>query len=147
MSDRNLDDNIVYLISSFSHHFTRALTAAFQRSTLPISPEQFAILVLLAHEDGINQQEISRRLERDKTTVTRVLGNLIDQGLVRTRKDAVDGRARIVHLTATGRKLQEDAVSISASLYIQALEGISGKEIDQAISFLQRLNATIKQIR
>ncbi|MCG2615518.1 MarR family transcriptional regulator [Terrimonas sp. NA20] len=147
MADRNLDDNIVYLISSFSHHFTRALAAAFQRSALPITPEQFAILMLLAQEDGINQQEISRRLERDKTTVTRMLTNLIEQGLVRTRKDAVDGRARIVHLTVTGRKLQEDAVSISASLYIQALEGVSGREIDQAISFLQRLNATLRQIR
>ncbi|MET0463171.1 MAG: MarR family transcriptional regulator [Chitinophagaceae bacterium] len=147
MPDRNLDDNIIYLISSFSHHFSRALAAAFQRSALPISPEQFAILMLLAHEDGINQQEISRRLERDKTTVARVLTNLIGQGFIRTRKDTIDGRARIVHLTATGRKLQEDAVSISASLYIQALEGISGKEIDQAISFLQRLNATVKQIR
>lgn len=147
MPDKHFDDNIIYLISSFSHQFSRTMAAAFQRNGLPVTPEQFAVLMLLAQEDGINQQEISRRLDRDKTTVTRVLTNLIGQGLVRQRTDTADGRAKLIHLTPAGRKLQENAVSISASLYIQALEGISGKEIDQAIRFLQKLNSTLKQMQ
>ncbi|PZR27679.1 MAG: hypothetical protein DI535_09670 [Citrobacter freundii] len=147
MPEKGFDDNIIYQISSFAHHFNRALTVAFQRNGLPVTSEQFSILMLLAQEDGINQQEISRRLERDKTTVTRVLTNLITRGLVRHKQDAADGRARIIHLTPAGRKLQENAVSISASLYIQALEGVSGKELDQAIGFLQQLNERVKGIQ
>lgn len=147
MPEKGFDDNIIYQISSFAHHFNRALTVAFQRNGLPVTSEQFSILMLLAQEDGINQQEISRRLERDKTTVTRVLTNLITRGLVRYKQDTADGRARIIHLTPAGRKLQENAVSISASLYIQALEGVSGKELDQAIGFLQQLNARLRRIQ
>ena len=147
MTEKGFNDNIIYLISSFSHHFTRALSAAFQRNGLAVTPEQFAILMLLSQEDAINQQEISRRLERDKTTVTRVLTKLVSQGLVRHKADPADGRARIIYLTPAGRKMQENAASISASLYIQSLEGISGREIDQAIRFLQQLNSTLKQIR
>jgi DNA-binding MarR family transcriptional regulator len=147
MAGRVFDDNIIYLISSFAHHFNRALTVAFQRNGLPVTAEQFSVLTLLAQEDGINQQEISRRLERDKTTVTRVLTNLINRGLVRHKTDSADGRARIIHLTPTGRKLHENAVSISASLYIQALEGVSGRELDQLIGFLQQLNTTVRKIQ
>lgn len=147
MYGKGFDDNIIYLISSFAHHFTRLLNNAFQRNGIPLTAEQFSILMLLAQEDGINQQEISRRLERDKTTVTRVLTNMITQGLIRHRADANDGRARIIYLTPLGRKLQENAASISAALYIQALEGVSDKEIDQGIRFLQQLNSTLKQIR
>jgi len=147
MSGKGFDDNIIYLTSSFAHHFNRALTGAFRRNGLAVTAEQFSILMLLSEEDGINQQELSLRLERDKTTVTRVLANLIDRGFIRHRQDSADGRARIIYLTPSGRKLQENAVSISASIYIQALEGVSGKEHDQVIGFLRQLNDAVRKIQ
>ncbi len=144
MKDHIFNDNIIYQVSSFAHHFTRLLTTSFQQQAIPITAEQFSILMLLAGEDGIGQNDISKRLERDKTTVTRVLINLNKQGLIRRKGDASDARAKKVSLTTRGKKVQVKALQVAAALYSRAVGNASNREIDQAVSLLQKMNQAIK---
>lgn len=139
-----LNNNIIYLVSSFAHHFTRLLTLSFQKQGIAVTAEQFAILVLLSQQDGLPQQEISKRLERDKTTITRVLINLKKQGLIRQQGDTADSRAKRVFLTAQGKRLQARAVEVAGDLYTYVLAGINEKEIRQGVRLLQEMNDTIK---
>jgi len=144
MPPPSFNDNIIYLTSSFAHHFSRLLTLSFQQQEIPLTAEQFAILALLAREDGLAQQEISKRLERDKTTITRVLMNLKKQGLIRQQENKVDGRAKYVYLTAQGRKWQARAMQVAGALYTHVMQGISEKQIGQGVKLLQQMNAAIK---
>ncbi len=139
-----LNNNIIYLVSSFAHHFTRLLTLSFQKQGIAVTAEQFAILVLLSQQDGLPQQEISKRLERDKTTITRVLINLKKQGLIRQQGDTADSRAKRVFLTAQGKRLQARALEVAGDLYTYVLAGINEKEIRQGVRLLQEMNDTIK---
>lgn len=139
-----LNNNIIYLVSSFAHHFTRLLTLSFQKQGIPVTAEQFAILVLLSQEDGLPQQEISQRLERDKTTITRVLINLKKQKLIRQQGDAADSRAKQVYLTAQGKRLQARALEVAGDLYTYVLAGINEKEVRQGVKLLQEMNDAIK---
>lgn len=139
-----LNNNIIYLVSSFAHHFTRLLTFSFQKQGIAVTAEQFAILVLLSQQDGLPQQEISKRLERDKTTITRVLINLKKQGLIRQQGDTADSRAKRVFLTAQGKRLQARALEVAGDLYTYVLAGINEKEIRQGVRLLQEMNDTIK---
>lgn len=144
MPSLSFNDNITYLASSFAHHFARLLTLSFQQQGIPVTAEQFAILMLLANQDGLPQQDISKKLERDKTTITRVLINLKKQGLIRQEGNKEDTRAKYVYLTAQGKKLQARALQVAGSIYTHILKGISEKEIKQGIKLLQQMNAAVK---
>lgn len=139
-----LNSNITYLVSSFAHHFARLLTLSFQRENIAITAEQFTILTLLSQQDGLPQQEIGKRLERDKTTITRVLINLKKRGLIRQQGDTADNRARYIYLTAQGKKLQARALQVAENLYTYVLSGISEKEIKQGVKLLRQMNEAVK---
>ena len=141
------NDNITYLASSFAHHFARLLTSSFQQQGIPVTAEQFAILMLLSNQNGIPQQDISLQLERDKTTITRVLINLKKQALIRQEGNKNDTRAKYVYLTAKGKKMQSRALQVAASIYSHILNGISANEIKQGVKLLQQMNAAIKNLQ
>lgn len=50
---------------------------------LNIAPEQNLILMLLWEEDGLSQNEIARRLDKDKSNITRMLSSLEKKGFIK----------------------------------------------------------------
>src|SRR3970040_77017 len=106
----SLDRNIVYLAGEFAHRFHRALTDEFRQHGLALTVEQFAILAILWYRDGINQQEISGQLGRDKTTIARVINTMEKNKLVKRITDTRDTRGRLIILTAKGKTLQKKTV-------------------------------------
>src|SRR5258708_6388140 len=124
MKAPSLQQNIVFLCAEFSHMFRLTLAEAFRRHQLQITTEQFSILVVLWYQDGIAQKEIGRQLNRDKTTLTRVIGNMEEKALVRQKTDAQDNRSKLVYLTRKGKALQQASVNISGDLYLGVLRQV-----------------------
>ena len=88
-----------------------------------VSESETILLLSLHHRQGQTQTEIAHTLARDKTTVSRSISKLSDQGLVRIEVDSLDGRRNNLFLTAAGHslisgaaKLLEDAITAAASL-------------------------------
>lgn len=139
MRPASLDQNIIYLCADFSHKFNQALTAAFKQQEIAITAEQFSILVTLWYRDGISQKEISEQLNRDKTTITRVLMNMKKAKLIRQVTDKNDNRANLVYLTPRGKALQQAGVKVAGGLYQQVLKGISRTRLQAGIDILQKM--------
>ncbi len=118
---RSLNDNIIFLAGEVAHGFHRALTKAFKANRIAVTVEQFSILVLLFYRNGLNQQEVSEQLGRDKTTVARVVVNMEKRGLLERRTDPDDNRGRRIFLTPAGLKFQRHAVEVSGALYHRAI--------------------------
>lgn len=142
-SPGSLEQNIVYLAGEFTHRFHRALTTAFRRQGLNLTVEQFSILALLWYKDGINQQEISEQLGRDKTTIARVLNTMEKNQLVRRMTDPRDTRGKLVSLTAKGKSLQKKTVTLSAQLYEKCVESLTPSEQKAGISVLLKMMKNI----
>src|SRR3954470_3005638 len=70
-----------------------------------VTADQFVLLSALADEDGVTQQDLVRRIGSDPTTVRAMLLLLEGRGLVARGPHPADGRARLVTLTAAGRRL------------------------------------------
>ena len=68
--------------------------------------DQFVLLKLLAEREGVTQQDLVLRGGYDATTTGSMLRLLERRGLVERKSDPRDGRAKRVHLTPQGRKLQ-----------------------------------------
>ena len=139
MKPEGLDQNIIYQCAQFSHKFSQTLAAALKEHNIDITAEQFSILVVLWDKDGISQKEISEQLNRDKTTITRVLGNMKKSKLIRQVTDAEDNRSNLIYLTTKGREIQKAGVKVSGELYMKVLKGIPPAQLQVGLTVLHKM--------
>lgn len=95
------------------HEVPMALRAAYlalHRRTeaelveLGVTADQFVLLAALAEGHAMTQRELARRMASDPSTVRAMLVLLERQGLVRREPHPTDSRARMVALTAVGKR-------------------------------------------
>ena len=67
-------------------------------------PGRFATLTLIGRNGGISQTELELASGRDKSSVTPVVEDLVQRGLIKRARLARDRRAYRLHLTAAGKK-------------------------------------------
>ena len=79
---------------------------------------------------GISQKALAELVGVDGSSLVRVLDILDRQGLVERRRDARDGRARLIHLTATGQRRVD---AIRAELFAAERRMLAGLD-DAAIA-------------
>jgi DNA-binding MarR family transcriptional regulator len=65
------------------------------------------VLYFVGHHPGITMVELVRRVHLSKQSLSRLLGELVERGLIARSRGARDGRLRLLELTATGRQLEE----------------------------------------
>lgn len=139
MNPSSLNDNIVYLCTEFSHHFSQGLRHELQANHLKITPEQLAILVFLFYHKSVSQKKLSDGLKRDKTTIARVIMNLEKLGLIKQTTHPDDARSKLVGLTKNGQVVQEKALIVSGSLYTKTVHGLQAKELAELARILHKL--------
>jgi DNA-binding MarR family transcriptional regulator len=109
-----------------------------------LTPTQSQILALLANprEDG-GVSGLAERLSLTKGTVSEAVSALERKGLVRKTPSPHDARARVVALTATGRR---EAVRAARwpEVLVQAVDGLPARE--QA-AFLRGLSGMIRALQ
>ncbi|MHA1190473.1 MAG: MarR family winged helix-turn-helix transcriptional regulator [Alphaproteobacteria bacterium] len=94
----------------------RAMTQGYDAALLPagISSPQFTLLATLTGNEAITVSELAGQLGMDRTTLTRNLKPLERDGLISVR-EGDDRRARIVDLTAKGRRIYGKAKPLWAA--------------------------------
>ena len=102
----------------------RKLTRNFRQNGIEISPEQWTILLSLWEKDGVTQQDLCNATFKDKPSMTRLIDNMERQHLVVRISDRRDRRINLIHLTKTGRELEDKAFIIANKTMKEALEGI-----------------------
>jgi DNA-binding MarR family transcriptional regulator len=65
------------------------------------------VLHFVARQPGITMVELVRRVQLSKQSLSRLLNELVDRGLLERSRNARDGRQRLLQLTASGRQLEE----------------------------------------
>ncbi|MCW5772510.1 MAG: MarR family transcriptional regulator [Rhodospirillaceae bacterium] len=88
----------------------RAQSASFRHlersaAELALTPGQFSQLSAIEASPGINQGRLAALFALDKSTLSPAIDALAKRGLVRRERDAEDGRAWALSLTAAGRQL------------------------------------------
>jgi DNA-binding MarR family transcriptional regulator len=104
-----------------------------------VTADQFVLLACLAEQDAITQQELARRASSDPSTIRAMLVLLEGRGLVSRERNPADGRARVVTLTARGRRLAERLWKSSEPIRVQMLAGFSEEEARSLVGCLRRL--------
>ena len=115
----------------------RVSDAHFSRSG--VTADQFVVLACLAEQDAVTQQELARRASSDPSTIRAMLVLLEGRGLVTRERHRDDSRARVVSLTAKGRRLFERLWKTSEPIRVQMLSGFSADEARLLVGCLRRL--------
>jgi DNA-binding MarR family transcriptional regulator len=91
----------------------RAVTQHYEDALAPsgLRATQFPILVALASAGPLPVTRLAQALGLDRTTLTRNMRALVDQGLIAI-VDGEDRRTRVIALTAQGRRSLGDALGM-----------------------------------
>lgn len=122
-----IDNNDIYhLLTGRTYmQLARALNTRFKEKNIPISHEQFSVMVILWEKDGCSQQVLAEKTFRDKPGVTRMLDNLERKELVYRQMDKKDRRSNLIFLTPKGKKIEKEVIETVKEVVKKASEGMS----------------------
>ena len=103
------------------------------------TPRQFAVLLSVHQNPGINQTDLVRMTGIDRSTLTELLRRLGRRGLVRRERQPEDRRTNALHLTAGGRGAMKAAIDAVERAQKRILEPIPAAERPAAMRVLERL--------
>lgn len=132
----SLDNSLGFVTNRTANRLKLALERSFAEQGFNITAEQWSVLSRLSEENGLSQQEIVKRLSKDKTNIARILALMERNHLIERRVDTYDNRVRKTYLTPFGKSIYSDLVSITQETLSRALTGLSDDEVRQVISLL-----------
>jgi DNA-binding MarR family transcriptional regulator len=114
-----------------------------QAKAFGITPVQYAALVAINSNPGIDQTALCNIIAFDRTTIGGVVGRLQRKKLIRRVNGAHDRRTKALFITAAGRRLIRDiepAVQSTQRLILAPLEAHERSAFKQMLKHLVHLN-------
>ncbi|MBI4303025.1 MAG: MarR family transcriptional regulator [Chloroflexi bacterium] len=109
-----------------------------------VTASQGYTILSLPAEGTLSMNELSKAMSVDNSTMTRMVDQLVDKGLVYRKPDEKDRRLVRIGLTEKGKELHRDLEAELENFYQAALDGISEEERLGIIHSLEQLNNAIK---
>ena len=142
---QSIEDNVIYIVGEISRLAHKRVTHIFTANEYDVTVEQFGVLALLWYEEGVNQQHIANGLNRDKTTITRIINNMIKKSLIVKIPDQLDKRNKLIYLTEKGRSLQKDMIESTSVVYLDVIKNMSENEIKTVTVLLQKMKNNLEE--
>ena len=141
MDPFKFDIQLIFAIlnGKVSTAINRKLYRNFRLHGIDISPEQWTILLSLWEKDGVTQQELCNATFKDKPSMTRLIDNMERQHLVVWISDKRDRRTNLIHLTKTGRELENQAFVIANQTLKEALDGVPLEDLKIGQEVLRKI--------
>ena len=93
----------------------------------------------LYRHDSLTMQELSKAIDRDKSTVTVLVNKLLDLGYIKKEKDVLDARISRISVTEQGRALRKEFEEISERLLEKIYKNFEPQEKSKIIELLQKI--------
>ena len=108
--------------------------------------EHIILLRTIFENEGINQQEITLFMLRDKTAITRLIDHLEKKNLVLRVPDKQDRRQNMIYLTNEAKELFPRFVKIAKKTEKEATEGIPAKDIQICKNVLKQVRKNLEHL-
>jgi DNA-binding MarR family transcriptional regulator len=108
-----------------------------------VTTAQGGTLLSFPIKRALTMNELSRAVNLDISTMTRMIDQLVEKGLVLRETDVKDRRVVRVGLTEAGRKLRKRLEDALQAFYSNSLANIQKEDRDKIIIHLQSINEAI----
>ncbi len=112
--------------------------------TSGLTPRQFAVLMVVAEEEGLTQTDLVERTGIDRSTLADIVGRLLGRGLIQRRRAKEDARAYAIKLTPQGAKALREALPAATDTDTQLLANLSPAKRQD---FLESLSLIVTSVR
>jgi DNA-binding MarR family transcriptional regulator len=129
MPDVFIDGTLGFLLNKGTQALHRQLNRNFVAKGYDITNEQWSILIFLYHCDGSSQNEIAEKTLKDKVSVTKIVDNLVKNGMVLREQDKHDRRINRIFLTDDGKDLVPKLRNIALNTIESGFDNIDKNEI------------------
>jgi DNA-binding MarR family transcriptional regulator len=109
-----------------------------------LTPRQFAVLMVVADEEGLTQTVLVERTGIDRSTLADIVGRLLDRGLIQRRRAKEDARAYAIKLSPQGARALREAQPGAAAADQKLLASLPPAKRQD---FLESLNLIVAAIR
>ncbi|MFV8829140.1 MarR family winged helix-turn-helix transcriptional regulator [Alkalihalobacterium sp. APHAB7] len=137
----SLHDYISIKIHQTDLHLTSYIKAKLEAFNL--APEQNLVMMLLWEQDGLTQNQISQKLNKDKTNIARMASNLEKKGFISRVNCNDDRRSVKLFLTTEGKDLGEKVVPITEEFNDVVVKDISKEELEQLEKTLTKMSKNV----
>lgn len=100
-------------------------------------------LLSIDKENGIPSTALGPRMGMESTSLTRTLKSMEDKGLIIRKKNPVDGRGVLIHLTKLGKEKRELSRDTVLKFNEKVKEHISKEKMDHFIEVAEIINELI----
>lgn len=136
-------DNIGVFIHTIDLEITNYVNN--QLAPFQLTSEQNLIMALLWKREGISQNEISTKLNKDKAGVARMISTLEKKGYIRRDICPSDRRSVEVYLTEKGKELGNDVIPINQKIIQLINKGMTNEEITELRRLLKKVRENVGQ--
>lgn len=136
-----IPDYLFYLLFHATRQREIAFDAAF--ADTGINMNRLRTLSVIRRLDGCTMKDLARLTAIDRTTLTRSVDQLVEQGLVERSTPAGDRRKVQMCLSPAGEAFHTEALKVVAAFNRRALDGVSRKD---QIKMLEILNQVIHNL-
>ena len=140
------DQTLIQLTATLTHA-SRAYKSMADKVASEYSLSQATALPVLIlgrlGQDGVRPGVLAEALGLEPSSLVRVVDLLIDSGLIERHDDPQDRRAKLLHLTAEGKRraaqMEEALIPFRRSVF----EGVSASDIDTCLRVLTSIGARV----
>ena len=138
-----MEGNLLYSLADIGRAIRKRFDIEARRKG--ITGAQLRAIATVKRHPGINQGQVAELLEVEPITTCRMIDRLEQAGWVERRRDPNDRRAWRIFLTESATPLIDELHEIGVNVLDVAMSGLTGDEIDQLKSLLERLRANLQQ--
>ena len=131
-----LTGNLAWMLAQASHVLITEMTRAFE--DMGVSPRGHCVLSTAASGE-FTQKELADAIGLDKTTMVVTIDELERAGLAERRPSASDRRARVIAVTAAGRKCIVKGEKVVAEIQEDVLSTLPQRERQAFMETLEKL--------
>ena len=139
-----LDDSLGHLTSNASRSILKRINQELSRQEIPITSEQFSVLVYVWDQNGQPQYGLVEKLYKDKTTMARLVASLESLGLIVRTPGQRDARGKNVFLTEQGRSVVTKVTDLVQDILDSAQRGIDEQELKICKEVLRRFHQNLQ---
>lgn len=107
---------------------------------IDITPFQFAALSAINLQPGLDQASVAAWTACDRATIGGVVDRLVEKGYVIRTVSPTDRRARVLHLTDSGRETLARVDQIALGIQDEITRGLDAEERRTLVRLLKRVS-------
>ena len=125
-------------------HIDLFIASKLAEKGINLTRQQMILMKILFHDGPLPQNDLAFLTDRDKTSLTRLLGTMEKKNLVARIASQEDKRVNMVHLTKHGEKTLTELMPLFMEIVMTMQKGISEEEQKVVIGVMKQIQENIK---